>query len=130
MFSKPLLGTNTKKTKLSWLEYIWFSCIIQGWANFYYAYKNWADLMGNNYQDYALLKEDDPLELCILYFWDSLEDEIYPKFFLEELMQMVDDIDTGKEKVYPLDEDFFDRMKDLVGDLIDDVNLDDELEED
>jgi hypothetical protein len=117
MFSKPLLGTNTKKTKLSWLEYIWFSCIIQGWANFYYAYKNWADLMGNNYQDYALLKEDDPLELCILYFWDSLEDEIYPKFFLEELLQMTDDIDTGKVKTYPLTEDFFDRMKDLVGDI-------------
>ena len=83
--------------------------------------------MGNNYQDYALLKEDDPLELCILYFWDSLEDEIYPKFFLEELMQMVDDIDTGKEKVYPLDEDFFDRMKDLVGDLIDDEDLENEV---
>ena len=85
--------------------------------------------MGNNYQDYALLKEDDPLELCILYFWDSLEDEIYPKFFLEELLQMVDDIDTGKVKTYPLTEDFFDRMKDLVGDLIDDVDLDDEEED-
>ena len=60
--------------------------------------------MGNNYQDYSLLKEDDPLELCILYFWDSLEDEIYPKFFLEELMQMVDDIDTGKEKLIPMDD--------------------------
>ena len=127
MFSKPLLGTNTKKTKLSWLEYIWFSCIIQGWANFYYAFKNWGDLMGNNYQDYALLKEDDPLELCILYFWDSLEDEIYPKFFLEELLQMADDVDTGKVKTYPLTEDFFDRMKDLVGDLIDDEDLENEV---
>ena len=122
MFSRPLLGTNTKKTKLSWLEYIWFSCIIQGWANFYYAYKNWADLMGNNYQDYALLPEDDPLDLCILYFWDSLEDEIYPKFFLEELLQMAEDVDTGKVKTYPLTEDFFDRLKDLVGD----VELDEE----
>lgn len=56
---------------------------------------------------------------------DVREDEIYPKFFLEELLQMVDDIDTGKEKVYPLDEDFFDKLNDLVGDLIDD-----ELEED
>jgi hypothetical protein len=125
MFSKPLLGTNTKKTKLSWLEYIWFSCIIQGWANFYYAFKNWSDLMGNNYQDYALLKEDDPLELCILYFWDSLEDEIYPKFFLEELMQMVDDVDTGKVETVPFTKDMFDKLNDLVGDLIDD-----ELEED
>jgi hypothetical protein len=35
---------------------------------------------------------------------------------------MVDDIETGKEKVYPMDEDFFDRMKDLVKD----VELDDE----
>jgi hypothetical protein len=125
MFSRPLLGTDKKKTTLSWFDYTWNSCIKQGWYNCWYSFKNWADLMGNNYQDYALLKDDDPLELCILYFWDSLEDEIYPKDFLEELMQMVDDIDTGKEKVYPLDEDFFDRMKDLVGDLIDD-----ELEED
>ena len=78
--------------------------------------------MGNNYQGYALLPEDDPLELCILYFWDSLEDEIYPKFFLEELLQMADDIDSGKEKVYPMDEDFFDRLKDLT----DGVDLDDE----
>ena len=34
---------------------------------------------------------------------------------------MVDDINTGKEEVYPLDKDFFDRLKDLT----DDVELDD-----
>jgi hypothetical protein len=33
MFSKPLLGTDTKKTKMSWIEYYWKSCIIQGWYN-------------------------------------------------------------------------------------------------
>jgi hypothetical protein len=27
---------------------------------------------------------------------------------------MVDDIETGKEKVVPLDEDFFERMKELT----------------
>ena len=122
MFSQPLLGTNTDKVKLSWFEYIWNSCIRQGWYNCWYAYKNWADLMGNNYQDYALLKEDDPLEQCILYFWDSLEDEIYPKEFLESLLQMSDDVKTGKVETYPMDEDFFDRLKDLVKD----VELDDE----
>ena len=120
-YSKPLLGTDTKKTKLSWVEYIWFSCIQQGWYNCWYSFKNWSDLMGNSYQDYALLKDDDPLEQCILFFWDSLEDEIYPKSFLESLLQMVDDINTGKEEVYPLDKDFFDRLKDLT----DDVELDD-----
>ena len=78
--------------------------------------------MGDNYQDYALLVSDDPLEQCILYFWDSLEDEIYPKYFLDSLLQMVDDIETGKEKVIPIDESFFERMKDLV----DDIELNDE----
>jgi hypothetical protein len=127
MFSRPLLGTNKKKTKLSWLEYIWFSCIIQGWYDCWCAFKNWGDLMGNNYQDYALLVSDDPLEQCILYFWDSLEGDIYPKEFLEHLMQLADDVATGKEEVIPMDEDFFDRLKELVGDV--DL-IDDELEED
>jgi hypothetical protein len=83
--------------------------------------------MGENYQEYALLVSDDPLEQCILYFWDSLEDEIYPKHFLDSLLQMVDDIETGKEKVVPLDEDFFDRMKELTDGI--DVNLNEKLEE-
>lgn len=117
MFSKLLLGTDTNKVKLSWFEYIWFSCILQGWYNCWYAFRNWADLMGNNYQGYALLDNDDPLEQCILYFWDSLEDEIYSKKFLEYLLQLVDDVETGKEEVIPVDEDFFDRMKELLNDV-------------
>jgi len=84
-------------------------------------------LMGDNYQEYALLVSDDPLEQCILYFWDSLEDEIYPKHFLDSLLQMVDDIDTGKVKTYPMDE-VMDRVKELVGDV--EVDLDEELEDD
>ena len=73
--------------------------------------------MGNNYQDYALLVSDDPLEQCILYFWDSLEDEIYPKHFLDSLLQMVDDIETGKVKVIPMDEVIMNRLQDLVKDV-------------
>lgn len=125
MFSKPLLGTNKETTKLSWFEYILFSCIQQGWMNCWYAFQNWKDLMFNEYQDYALLVSDDPLEQCILYFWDGLEDDIYPKDFLDHLLQLSDDVRTGKEKVVPLDEDFFDRMKELV----DGVELDEELED-
>jgi hypothetical protein len=121
MFSRPLLGTNTDKVKLSWFEYILFSCIQQGWMNCWYAFQNWADLMGNNYQDYALLKEDDPLEQCILYFWDSLEDDVYPKEFLESLLQMANDVKAGKEELIPMD-DVMNRLKDLVGD----VDLDNE----
>ena len=119
MFSRPLFGTDKKKTTLSWIEYIWFSCILQGWYNCWYAFKNWGDMMGDNYQEYALLVSDDPLEQCILYFWDSLEDEIYPKEFLESLMQMADDVETGKVKTYPMDENVIERLQDLVGDMID-----------
>jgi len=114
IFSRALLGTNTKKTSLNWFEYILFSCIQQGWMDCWYSFQNWADLMGNNYSEYALLASDDPLEQCILYFWDSLEDDIYPKEFLESLMQMVDDVDTGKVKTYPM-EDVMSELKELLG---------------
>ena len=76
--------------------------------------------MGGNWKDYALLISDDPLEQCALYFWDSLEDDIYPKEFLESLMQMADDVETGKVKAVPFDMNMVDRLKDLVGDMIDD----------
>jgi hypothetical protein len=125
MFSKPLLGTDKKKTKLTWWEYYWHSCILQGWYDCWYAFKNWADLMGNNYQEYALLKDDDPLEQCILYFWDSLEDDIYDKKFLESLLQMVDDVNTGKEKLIPMD-DLMEELKKWREEL-DDVDLDEDL---
>ena len=114
IFSRVLLGTDKKKTKLSWIEYILFSCIQQGWMGCWYSFQNWGDLMGNNYSEYALLVSDDPLEQCILYFWDSLEDDIYPKEFLESLMQMVDDVDTGKILTYPM-EDVILELKELLG---------------
>jgi hypothetical protein len=113
IFSRALLGTNTKKTSLNWFEYILFSCIQQGWMNCWYSFQNWGDLMGNNYSEYALLVCDDPLEQCILYFWDSLEDDIYPKEFLESLLQMVDDVDTGKIRTYPMEDVMSDIMKGL-----------------
>jgi hypothetical protein len=80
--------------------------------------------MCSNYADYAILKSvEDPEQECLEWFWGTLgEDECYPKEFLEHLMQIVDDIETGKEKVIPLDEDFIKRLEDLVKD----VELDDE----
>jgi hypothetical protein len=54
-YSRPLLGTDTKKTKLSWFKYIWFSCIQQGGIIVGTPLMNWSDLMGNSYQDYELI---------------------------------------------------------------------------
>ena len=87
-----------------------------------WAFRNWADLMTSNYTNYALLKEDDPYTECREWFWQTLgEDDVYPKVFLEHLMQMVDDIDSGKVKTYPADE-VFNKVKDIM----DEVKFNDE----
>ncbi len=118
MFSTPVRGTHPNKTKMNWWEYWIGHCWMTGWQSIRCTFRIWANLMTSDYDGYALLREDDPETECIEWFWASLnEDDVYPKEFLEYLMQMVDDIETGKEKVVPLDEDFFDRMKDLVKDV-------------
>ena len=110
-FSKPVLATDKKKTTLNWWEYWIGHCWMTGWQSIRGAFRIWADLMGSNYKDYALLKKDDPEKECIEWFWGTLgEDEVYPKFFLEELLQMCADIDSGKVKTYPM-EDVMKEMK-------------------
>lgn len=115
MYSKPLLATDKKSTKLNWWEYWIGHCWMTGWQTLGSTFRIWSDLITSNYDGYALLKEDDPESECIDWFWASLnEDDVYEKEFLEYLMQLADDVETGKEKVYSLDENFFDRLKDLV----------------
>ena len=75
--------------------------------------------MTGNYAPYVLLKDDNPFEETYNWFWTSINlDETYPKEFLESLIQMADDVKTGKVKTYPLTQDMFDKLDDLVGDLI------------
>ena len=73
--------------------------------------------MGSNYENWNLLSTvEDPEQECLEWFWASLnEDDVYPKKFLEYLMQMVEDIELGKVETYPMDE-VIDRIK---GDLND-----------
>ena len=123
-FSKRVLSTDKEKTTLNWWEYHIGHCWMTGWQTIGDTFRIWADLMGSNYEDYALPRTvEDPEAECISWFWGTLgEDEVYPKEFLEYLMEMADDVMTGKVETVPLDEDFFDRLKDLV----EDVELDDE----
>ena len=77
--------------------------------------------MTGNYEGYGLLKDDDPEQECIEWFWATLgDDDVYPKEFLEHLYQLADDVETGKVKTVPFTQDMFDRLNDLVGDMIDD----------
>ena len=71
------------------------------WNNF----KMWRDLISGNYENYALLEEDDPYEECYQWFWTSINlDECLDKEFLEHLQQMVEDIDAGRVKTYSMEE--------------------------
>jgi hypothetical protein len=93
------------KTKLNWFEYYFGHCFQTGWREIWNNFKMWRDLISGNYENYALLKQDDPFQECYEWFWTSINmDETYPKEFLEYLLQMVEDIDTGKEKTYSFDE--------------------------
>jgi len=123
MFSRALLATDKKKNTLNWWEYWVGHCWMTGWQTISMSFRNWRDLMTGNYKDYALMFYDDPYEECYSCFWTYLgDDDILPKEFLESLMQMADDVETGKVKTYPLTEDLVGRLKDLT----DDVELDDE----
>jgi len=76
----------------------------------------WSDLMTENYENYALLKEDDPFQECYDWFWTSINlDETYPKEFLEYLQEMVDRIDRGEEKLIPFTQEMIYELGNLVG---------------
>ena len=131
MFSKQIKGTNEVKIKMSWGKYIFTHLVPTWFQSFGDNFRMWSDLMTGNYENYGLLKGDDPYQECYEWFWTSINlDETYPKEFLEYLMQMVDDIETGKVKTVPFTKEMFDDLEDLVGDLIDDLKLDEKLEED
>ena len=104
--------------KMNWFQYWIGHCWITGWRGIRGSFRIWADLMGSNYENYCLLQEDDPEKECIDWFWVSLgEDETYPQKFLEHLIELCEKIDRGEEKLIPVDEAFFDRMKELTGDV-------------
>ena len=130
MFSKRLKGTEKTKTTLNWWEYWIGHCWMTGWQSIAMTFRIWGHLMTSNYDGYALMKEDDPETECIEWFWASLnEDDVYPKEFLEYLMQMVEDIENGKEKVYTWEE-VKQSILEWSDEVLDGVDLNEELDDD
>jgi hypothetical protein len=129
MFSRQLKGTAKKKTTMNWWEYWIGHCWMTGWQTIGMSFRNWRDLMTGNYEGYALMFYDDPYEECYSCFWSYLgDDDVLPKDFLEGLMQMAADMESGKVKTVPFTQDMFDKLDDLVGDI--EVDLSEKLEED
>jgi len=123
-YSKRIEGTKKKTVGMNWWEYWIGHCWMTGWQTINFNFRVWGDLMGSSYAAYDLPRTvEDPEQECIEWFWAGLnEDDVYPKEFLEELLAIVDRIDRGEEKLISLDEDFFDRMKELTDGVEFDLN--------
>ena len=118
IFSRAVLGTGNKKTKVNWWDYWINPCWMTGWQSIKHSFQNWADLMTGHWKDYALMWYDDPYEECVDCFWSYLgEDDTLPKEFLENLQEMVDRIDRGEEKLIPMDLEQLERISDLLKDV-------------
>lgn len=100
---------------MTWYHYITTHLIPTWIHSFNSNFRIWKDLMTGNYENYALLKEDDPEAECLDWFWISLnEDNVYSKEFLEYLQDMVDRIDRGEEKLIEYNVEEFEKdMKTL-----------------
>ena len=92
--------------------------MLPGWVESWtYNFRIWADLMTGNYKPYAEPWGESPERDCYEWFWASINlDDIYSKEFIEELLQMKNDVESGKVKTYPLG-DVLKKMEDLVGDM-------------
>ena len=106
---------------MSQWEYIFGYCIPTGFQTMRHAFINWMDLVWfvDNQKDYALLRDDDPFEQCRLYFWDELQEEVYPKEFIEHLYELSDQVHRGEVELIPFDQDMFEQLEDLIGDIED-----------
>jgi len=101
--------------KLNWFEYYFGHCLQTGWREMWNNFKMWRDLISGNYENYALMPEDDPYQECYEWFGTSINmDECLGKDFLEYLQQMVDDVETGKEKLIPMTLEELDRISNLL----------------
>lgn len=100
---------------MTYLEYYITHVFPMGWQSIRGAFRIWCDLMTGNYKDYALMWYDDPYEECYNWFWGSLgEDEVLPKEFLEHLIQMAADVESGKVKTYSMDEVMKELKKEVI----------------
>ena len=80
--------------------------MLPGWVESWrYNFRIWADLMTGNYKPYVNPWGESPERECYEWFWESINlDDIYSKEFIEELLQMKKDVDSGKVKTYPWDD--------------------------
>jgi len=79
--------------------------MLPGWVESWtYNFKIWADLMTGNYAPYANPWGESPERECYEWFWSSINlDDIYSKEFVEDIVQRMKDVKSGKVKTIPYD---------------------------
>ena len=81
--------------------------MLPGWVEAWtYNFKVWGDLMTSNYTPYNdPYSGESPERDCYDWFWTSINlDDTYTKEFLEDLVRLMNDVDSGKVETYPLDD--------------------------
>lgn len=90
---------------MNYFQYYVQHVIPTGLRSFYHAFRNWADYVTGNYDNYAVTDAQDPEEECRDWFWTVLgEDNVYPKDFLDSLYELVAQIERGEAKLIPFDD--------------------------
>jgi hypothetical protein len=102
--SHPVFGSN----KMSNMEY-WLMGIRQGCYEFRYAIETWLDLITGQHDKYWVFDDESSFDSCRACFWDSLNEQVYDKQFIEELYQIVEDVESGKMQVF--DENFWEEVE-------------------
>jgi hypothetical protein len=99
-------------TKINPITYYVHDCILRGWRNVGYAFHAWSRVMRSDYSAYDIFDDnkfpytpEEKVECTIKDFWGSLEDDIYPKEFLEYLLELAEGVHNGTIKTTPFDLD-------------------------
>lgn len=94
---------SNKKIKMSWFEYYTSHVIPTIFYSIKQSFYFWIKLLQGDTSDYDIYsdQEEEKFEFLVYDFWSSLEDEILDKEFVEYLMQLSDDVKTGKVKTVP-----------------------------
>lgn len=98
---------------MTYLEYYFECCFLAGWRSVARTFHVWKDLLSNNYEPYLISKKNknDGLKECAGWFWAELGcDDVVPKWFYEDLRQLMARIESNQEELIAIDWDLLDRL--------------------
>ncbi|QGT54370.1 hypothetical protein b3_0126 [Synechococcus phage B3] len=94
--------------KINPITYYIHDCILRGWRNVGYSFQAWSKLMTSNYSSYDIFDDtnypytpEEKEKSTYHDFWDSMEDDIYPKEFIEYLLDLCEEVQNGTAQLIP-----------------------------